>query len=170
MIENNEKSKSSSADKKSTEPKGSKTASVNELRLFLSDTFVLYMKTYAVHWNFEGSKFFSVHKMTEEQYQQLAEAVDEIAERIRALGEKAPVSLHEILGSADLNEFKHNSDGDKAISELWHTNEKLSALARELSIKVSEAGDVFTADMLTRRVGAHDKAAWMLRSFLGNTH
>lgn len=169
MIERKE-STSTNADKKLTDYKVSKTDTVNELRVFLSDTFVLYMKTYAVHWNFEGPKFFSVHRLTEEQYKELAEAVDEIAERIRALGEKAPVSLHEILGAADMKEYRHNSDDDKALTELWHTHEKLSALARQLSIKLGEHGDVFTADMLTRRVGAHDKAAWMLRSFLGHTH
>lgn len=147
-----------------------KTDSVNELRVFLSDTFVLYMKTYAVHWNYEGAKFFSVHRLCEEQYGQLATAVDDIAERIRALGEKAPVSLKDILGGADVNEYKHNSDDDKALLELCRTHEKLSGKARELVLKLGEAGDVYSADLLTRRVGEHDKSAWMLKAFLGNNH
>lgn len=147
-----------------------KSDTVNELRVFLSDTFLLYMKTYAVHWNYEGAKFFSVHRLTEEQYGQLATAVDDIAERIRALGEKAPVSLKEILGGADMGEYKHNSDDDKALIELSNTHQKLSAKARELVHKLSEAGDIYSADMLTRRVGEHDKSVWMLKSFLGNNH
>lgn len=155
---------------KDAEKPMSASEALTELRVFLSDTFLLYMKTYAVHWNYEGTKFFSVHRLTEEHYKQLAEAIDEIAERIRALGEKAPVSLREILGDADINESKSQSDDDKALTELVRTHEKLSAKARELVGKLDDAGDVYTADMLTRRVGEHDKSAWMLKSFLGQAH
>lgn len=141
-------------------------ADTSRLRKFLADTFVLYMKTYAVHWNYQGSKFFSVHKLTEEQYEHLQEAIDEMAERIRAMGGEAPFSLAEMLASADLDEL--SADGgasDRSVHNLADSN---SALAAEAERVVEELGDEdpYTVDLLTSRIGAHDKAAWMLRSLL----
>ncbi|MBX2993403.1 MAG: DNA starvation/stationary phase protection protein [Bdellovibrionaceae bacterium] len=137
------------------------------LKVVLADTFVLYMKTYAVHWNYKGAKFFSVHRLTEEHYKALADAIDEIAERIRAKGDEAPFSLKDIMGSADLNEIKESDVGtDQALRDLIKSHEMLSQKAREASIALDEVDDVYSADMMTRRVGDHDKAAWMLKSFL----
>ncbi|MBY0316786.1 MAG: DNA starvation/stationary phase protection protein [Bdellovibrionales bacterium] len=136
------------------------------LKTVLADTFVLYMKTYAVHWNYQGSKFFSVHKLTEMHYQELAEAIDEIAERIRAKGDEAPVALASILDSADLAEMKNSKvHGDKALAELVASHMTLAGKAKEAAEALEEK-DRFSADMLTARIGAHEKAAWMLRSFL----
>lgn len=137
------------------------------LKLVLADTFVLYMKTYAVHWNYKGAKFFSVHKLTEEHYQELADAIDEIAERIRALGDEAPISLKNIIGSADLDEMKlHQAGSDQALEELYNGHDLLSKRAKEAADKLVEAGDLFSGDLMIRRIGAHDKASWMLHSFL----
>lgn len=137
------------------------------LRLVLSDTFVLYMKTYAVHWNYQGPKFFSVHKMTEEQYGQLAEAIDKIAERIRALGETAPISLQTILASSDLEEMSRTeASTDQALLNLISSHTLLAQRAHEACKTCEEAEDVFSQDMMIQRVGEHDKAAWMIRSFL----
>ncbi len=140
------------------------------LRRVLADTFVLYMKTYAVHWNYKGAKFFSVHKLTEEHYQGLAEAIDEIAERIRAKGFEAPLSLFHILQTADLNEMKEHSAGsDKALLELAASHEILAKRAKEAADFLDEQGDLFSSDMMIGRIGAHQKAAWMLKSFLQTT-
>ncbi|HXH73646.1 MAG TPA: DNA starvation/stationary phase protection protein [Bacteriovoracaceae bacterium] len=137
------------------------------LKLVLADTFVLYMKTYAVHWNYKGGKFFSVHRLTEEQYQELATAIDEIAERIRAKGDEAPISLSSILGSSDLSEMtSHSASDDNAIRELVDGHTLLSKRAKEAALSLEQEQDFYSMDMMVARIGAHDKAAWMLRSFL----
>lgn len=140
------------------------------LKLVLADTFVLYMKTYAVHWNYKGAKFFSVHKLTEQHYQELAEAIDEIAERIRAKGDEAPISLENILGSADLSEMRnHEASDDHALRELVAGHELLAKRAKESADRLLEDGDLFSNDLMIGRIGAHEKAAWMLRSFLSGS-
>lgn len=136
-----------------------------DLRSFLSQTFVIYMKTYALHWNYVGPKFFSVHKMTEEQYEELAGAVDLMAERMRALGDEAPVSLKQILEHADLREFTRVSNGESAIRELAKSHRLVSELAKKTAEAAEKANDLFTHDLLVARVGVHDKFAWMLESF-----
>lgn len=139
----------------------------DELKIVLADTFVLYMKTYAVHWNYQGGKFFSVHQMTEGQYTELAEAIDEIAERIRALGDPAPVSLQAMIGSSDISEF--TQDGvvsDRALDNLAASHLELAKKAKEAAHQADEAEDDFTADLLIARIGAHEKAAWMIKSLL----
>lgn len=140
---------------------------VESLRLVLADTFVLYMKTYAVHWNYQGPKFFSVHKLTEEHYQQLAEAIDVIAERIRAIGEVAPISLETILASSDLDEMrKGNAEGDETLIDLIEGHTLLAQRAHEAADICEKSRDIFSQDMMIQRIGEHEKAAWMLRSFL----
>lgn len=138
------------------------------LQLVLADTFVLYMKTYAVHWNYQGPKFFSVHKMTEEHYAHLASAIDEIAERLRALGKGAPISLETILANSDLGELrkKNAATDDKALMDLASDHLLLSRRAHEAALVCGEADDLFSQDMMIQRVGEHDKAAWMIRSFM----
>ncbi|MEZ0391188.1 MAG: Dps family protein [Pseudobdellovibrionaceae bacterium] len=137
------------------------------LQLVLADTFVLYMKTYAVHWNYQGPKFFSVHKLTEEQYQQLAESIDEIAERLRAMGRVAPISLETILANSDLEEMrKRPAQDDQALLDLISGHTLLSKRAHQAALTSGDASDLFSQDMMIQRVGAHDKAIWMLRSFL----
>ncbi len=141
-----------------------------QLKLVLADTFVLYMKVYAVHWNYKGAKFFSVHKLTEEHYQELAEAIDEIAERIRAKGDEAPISLSNILSSTDMKEMRtHSASDDHAIHELVEGHMTLARKAKEAALSLEEEGDYYSNDLMVGRIGAHEKAAWMLRSFLSNT-
>ncbi len=136
------------------------------LKRVLADTFVLYMKTYAVHWNYKGAKFFSVHKLTEEHYKNLADAIDEIAERIRALGADAPISLASILTSSDLAEMDRSEMNDKALRELVAGHELLAKRAHEAADALADESDDFSNDMMVGRIGAHEKAAWMLKSFL----
>jgi len=164
-----EKKKNARPNLKATAPAATaeSTNVLDALQLVLSDTFVLYMKTYAVHWNYQGPKFFSVHKITEEQYQELAEAIDSIAERIRALKQIAPISLETILASSDLEEMSRaDANNDQALLNLISSHALLAKRAHEATKICEEADDIFSQDMMIQRVGAHDKAAWMLRSFL----
>lgn len=148
--------------------KSEEKSSISEqLKVVLADTFVLYMKTYAVHWNYQGGKFFSVHQMTEGQYTELATAIDEIAERIRALGDPAPVSLQAMIGSSDIAEF--TQDGivsDRALDNLASSHLELAKKAKEAAHEADDAEDDFSADLLIGRIGAHEKAAWMIKSLL----
>lgn len=139
---------------------------VENYRQILADTFVLYMKTYAVHWNYTGTNFFSVHKLTEEQYGELAETVDELAERIRALGHDAPISLSSILKSADIKEIGADEDVQTMLRELTEGHRELSKRAKAAADALDEADDDFGNDFMVARIGAHDKAAWMLGSLL----
>ena len=138
---------------------------IEHLRRVLSDTFVLYMKTYAVHWNYTGSNFFSIHRLTEEQYKELAEAVDEIAERVRALGHQAPISLEAMLESSDLKEIGNGKmAGGAMLEELARGHDLLAKRAKEAADATEEGDDDFSNDMMVGRIGAHEKAAWMIKS------
>lgn len=133
----------------------------------LSDTFILYMKTYAVHWNYQGANFFSIHKLTEAQYEELAEAIDEIAERVRALGHEAPISLGDILAAGDLKEIKNTGISSSAmLEELGRGHDLLAKRAKQAADAADEADDDFSNDMMVGRIGAHQKAAWMLKSLI----
>ncbi|WP_207537419.1 Dps family protein [Sabulicella rubraurantiaca] len=134
------------------------------LKGFLADTYVLLAKTQACHWNARGKNFYGLHKLTEEQYQELFQAVDDIAERIRALGGDAPVSLADMLGLASLDEAKEVHATDEAVRLLTADNRSLAERAKELALDADEADDLATADMLTERVQVHEKAAWLLSS------
>lgn len=140
--------------------------SVKQLKRVLADTFVLYMKTYVVHWNYTGENFFSIHKLTETQYGELAEAIDEIAERIRAIGTEAPLSLSDILSTADLKEMRDDSDPVAALRELADGHRLLAKRAKEAADVTADTGDDFSNDMMIGRIGAHDKASWMLQSMI----
>lgn len=144
-----------------------KQAGFESLKRVLSDTFVLYMKTYAIHWNYTGANFFSVHKLTEIQYSELAEAVDEIAERLRALGHTAPISLEGILESSDLKEIGSGKMSSGAmLEELARGHDLLAKRAKEAADATDECDDDFSNDMMIGRMGAHEKAAWMIKSML----
>jgi starvation-inducible DNA-binding protein len=142
------------------------TESVSHLKRVLADTFVLYMKTYVVHWNYTGANFFSVHKLTEGQYQELAEAIDSIAERIRAIGTEAPLSLSDVLLTADLKEMSDDSDPVKALRELAEGHKLLAERAKEAAEATEENSDYYSNDMMIGRIGSHDKASWMLESLV----
>lgn len=138
---------------------------LDQLRTVLSDTFILYMKTYAVHWNYTGSNFFSIHKLTEAQYTELAEAIDEIAERVRALGHETPISLTNMLESGDLKEIKNAHISAAAmLQDLTKSHDLLAKRAKEAADAAEKADDDFSNDMMVARIGAHQKALWMLRS------
>lgn len=136
----------------------------NELKKALADSYVLYLKTLGVHWNITGPTFFSLHKLTEEQYEDLHEAIDGIAERIRALGQIAPACFGEFVNSAAITSDAIPDNAEDMLDSLIADNEKLARRFREFVAVAEKAEDVFTADMLTARIGQHEENAWMLRS------
>ena len=134
----------------------------------LADTYTLYLKTHNYHWNVRGPMFHSLHAMFEQQYSELALAVDEVAERIRALGELAPGSYSEFAKLASIPEGNSRNDAKTMIRELVEGQEAVVRTCRELFPVVDEANDEPTADLLTTRMQTHEKNAWMLRVLLDN--
>jgi starvation-inducible DNA-binding protein len=132
----------------------------------LANSYVLYAKVQGFHWNVTGPMFYGVHKSTEEQYEDLADSIDEIAERIRAIGFKSPTTLARFVQAADVKEEGGNPEAAEMIRILMHDHE---AVAKSLRAAVEEADrleDVFTADLLTARIGKHEQYAWMLRAMV----
>jgi starvation-inducible DNA-binding protein len=138
-----------------------------QLKTFMADTYLLLAKTQACHWNARGQNFIGIHKLTEEQYNELFEAVDELAERVRALDTDAPFSLAEMQRIATLEEATQVHGIDDAIRMLVTDNKAMAERARELALDADEQDDLVTHDMLVKRIEVHDKAAWLLRSNLG---
>ncbi len=137
------------------------------LSQLLADTYLLYVKTHGYHWNVTGPLFNTLHLMFEQQYNELALAVDQIAERIRALGFPAPASYAEFSRLASVSE----DDGDwpaaeEMIRRLVKGQEAVVRTARSVFPAAEQAGDEPTADLLTQRMQVHEKTAWMLRSML----
>jgi starvation-inducible DNA-binding protein len=139
---------------------------VHGLSRALAETYVLYLKTQGFHWNVVGPLFYGLHKLTEEQYRNLAAAVDEIAERIRALGHPAPASFAEFTALSSISEMKELQSADAAVRELAHDHEQISRTLRETADIADEFKDKASADMLTGRLKAHEHMAWMLRSLV----
>jgi starvation-inducible DNA-binding protein len=131
-----------------------------------ADSYTLYAKTLGVHWNVQGPSFYGLHNMTEAQYQELHEAADAIAERIRALGKLAPTgnATFRELTVID-NDAPHKPTRDM-IAELVADNETVARRMSEFAELADEAGDLFSHDMLVARIGVHEQNAWMLRASL----
>ena len=136
------------------------------LSRLLADSYTLYLKTHNYHWNVTGPQFNTLHQMFEEQYTELATAVDEIAERIRALGIKAPGSYTEFAALTDIEEGSGDESAEEMIRQLAVGQETLVRTARDVFPAADDANDEPTADLLTQRMQIHEKNAWMLRSML----
>ncbi len=133
----------------------------------LADTYVLYAKIQGFHWNVRGPNFYGIHKMTEEQYEDLHGAIDEVAERIRAVGFLAPTTLSRFVASATVKEGEMTDDAPAMLEILVKDHQTVVKSLRDAVEEAEKVNDVFTADMLTARIGTHEKFAWMLRSQLG---
>ena len=135
---------------------------------FLSDAFTLYLKTHNFHWNVTGPMFNTLHTMFEAQYTEQWNALDEIAERIRALGFDAPASFAEFARLSSIKEGPAVGGGDwrGMVQQLVTGNEALCRTAREVLETADDADDAPTEDLLTQRLQTHEKYAWMLRSLL----
>jgi len=137
------------------------------LSKLLADSYTLYLKTHNYHWNVTGPMFSTLHLMFEEQYTELSTAVDEIAERIRALGIKAPGSYVAFAKLTSIEEETGEPTAEQMIERLVIAQETVVRTAREVFSIASDANDEPTADLLTQRMQVHEKNAWMLRSLLG---
>jgi starvation-inducible DNA-binding protein len=136
------------------------------LSRLLADSYTLYLKTHNYHWNVTGPLFNTLHQMFEAQYTELATAVDEIAERIRALGHRAPGSYEEFAALTSIVEDTEAPSAERMIEQLVIGQETVVRTARDVFPVADEAGDEPTADLLTQRMNLHEKNAWMLRSML----
>ena len=136
------------------------------LSRLLADTYTLYLKTHKYHWNVTGPMFQTLHLMFETQYNELALAVDLIAERIRALDVLAPGSYTEFARLSEITEDTDTPAATEMIRRLVEGQESVIRTARSLYPIVNEAHDEVTADLLTQRIQIHEKTAWMLRSLL----
>ncbi|MEO1592188.1 MAG: Dps family protein [Cyanobacteria bacterium J06632_22] len=136
------------------------------LSRLLADTYTLYLKTHNFHWNVTGPMFNTLHLMFEAQYNELALAVDSIAERIRALGFPAPGTYSAYAKLSSIEETEGVPTAEEMIKLLVEGQEAVARTAREAFPAVDAANDEPTADLLTQRLQVHEKTAWMLRSLL----
>ena len=143
-------------------------AASKAMETLLASTYSLYLKTQYYHWNVVGMPFYALHQMFEEQYKELAEAIDELAERIRALGKMAPGTFRDFseLSSIEEDQF-FPKDWQIMVRNLVDGHEEIVKQCREVINKVKHVNDEVTIDILTKRMFIHEKTSWMLRSTLG---
>jgi starvation-inducible DNA-binding protein len=132
----------------------------------LADTYTLYLKTHNFHWNVTGPMFQTLHLMFETQYNELALAVDLVAERIRALGFTAPGTYKQFTQLSAIKEDTGIPKAEDMIRRLVEGHETVARTAREIFKAAEAASDQPTCDLLTQRMQVHEKTAWMLRSLL----
>lgn len=132
----------------------------------LADTYTLYLKTHSYHWNVTGPQFNTLHTMFMDQYNELWLAVDEIAERIRSLGVVAPGSYSAFAQLTSIDEDSDVPTAEGMLRNLLTGHEVVVRTARSVLPLAGEASDEPTADLLTQRMQASEKTAWMLRSML----
>ncbi len=139
-------------------------AIIKRLEATLADTYALYLKTQNYHWHVKGPQFKSLHELFEMQYKELAEAVDQIAERILMKGHKAPATFSELNHLKTIQDGNSSINANQMISELAEDNK---TLIRDLNqaIKIAQDNnDEGTISLLSERIAAHEKAHWMLNA------
>lgn len=136
------------------------------LKKALADTYTLMIKSHNYHWNVEGPDFRGLHLLFEEQYNELFAAVDLIAERIRALGEKAPASMSEFSKLTKIKDGNNELDAAGMLADLYASNLAAAETMKKLFDISEKAGDGASNDLSNQRRGAHEKAAWMLKASL----
>ena len=142
------------------------TATTESLSRLLADSYLLYLKTHNFHWNVTGPMFTTLHTLFETEYTELALAVDEIAERIRALGAVAPGTFAAYGKLASIQEAEGVPKATDMIRELVADQAKVVAAAKAVVEAAEAAGDDATADLGIRRIQIHEKNSWMLASHL----
>ncbi len=136
------------------------------LKPVLAESVQLYTLTQNVHWNVTGPLFQGVHVLTEEQYTELAPAIDEIAERIRTLGSKAPGGLKAYQELGDIADGDENAPAEQMVQTLSAAHQHLASRIRPIIRQAGEAEDEVTAGLLTDRLTVHEKAQWMLNAIV----
>lgn len=139
---------------------------IEALKKVLGDTYALAVKTQNYHWNVEGENFSALHTLFETQYDELFASIDEIAERIRALGEKAPGSFAAFSKLKTLPDGDADLDAFGMVKDLYKSNQHVLETLKAAFEKSDKAGDEGTSDLFVGRMRAHEKAAWMLKSSL----
>jgi starvation-inducible DNA-binding protein len=142
------------------------SATVAALSQLLADSYTLYLKTHNYHWNVTGPMFTTLHTLFETQYTELALAVDQIAERIRALGSFAPGSYSEFGKVSKVKEAKGHPKATQMIRDLVVDQKKVADAAHKVIEAAEAANDQASADLATRRLDVHEKNSWMLQSHL----
>ena len=145
---------------------GSKKQVAEALSHLLADSYTLYTKTHGYHWNVTGPMFTTLHNLFEQEYTELALAVDEIAERIRAVGEIAPGSYSQFSKLAVVKEAKGVPKAEEMVKDLAADQDLVAKAAQKVIAAAEAAGDDASADLGVRRIEVHEKNAWMLRSHL----
>lgn len=137
------------------------------LKVVLANTYTLYLKTQNYHWNVVGAHFHHFHLLFEEQYKALVEAVDVIAERIRALGDIAPGSFQEFTSLKTISEAKKSIDAFAMIKDLIESHEAVCKNIKLILQQAKDEEDEVTQDLMIQRLADHEKTLWMLRALLG---
>jgi starvation-inducible DNA-binding protein len=147
---------------------GKRESIAKGLSTLLAETYTLYLKTHKYHWNVTGPMFQTLHTMFETQYNELALAVDEIAERIRVLGVKAPGSYTEFSALSRVKDDPAlGADANSMVAQLLKDHEQVTQTAKEILPVLEGANDEGTNSLLGARIEFHEKTAWMLKSSLG---
>lgn len=136
----------------------------NNLKKLLADSYTLYLQTHNFHWNVTGSQFRELHLMFEEHYNELALAVDEIAERIRTLGVAAPGTYRAFAELSGIEEVEGVPEAKEMLKILNHSHELVVRTCREALKVAQEADDESSAALISDRMRVHEKTAWMLRA------
>lgn len=154
--------------KKKTKRKSAKGANpvAEALRLVVADSYALLAQTHLCHWNVRGPSFFSLHTAFEEQYTELFTAIDEIAERIRALGTLAPGGLSNLAKLAGISEIKEDASSTEMVKHLVAAQRKLVKDLVAARDTAADNGDDQSEDLMIARIQVHDKTIWMLESYL----
>jgi starvation-inducible DNA-binding protein len=134
----------------------------------LTDTYLLVIKSHVYHWNVVGPLFQPIHEMTEEHYENLFQACDDLAERIRALGHTAPLTDKRVLADGDISIDKTAPTAGEMVEELVADHEGLCRKMRDAAGMAEEKDDFVTHDLLTGRLTYHEKAIWMLRAIIAD--
>ncbi|MGB0370820.1 MAG: Dps family protein [Opitutales bacterium] len=142
------------------------TQVIPALRQVVADSYALLGQTHICHWNVRGPGFFALHTAFEMQYTELFTAIDEIAERIRALGALAPGGLGNLASMAGVTEIEEDASAESMVEHLAKTNEHLVANLVKARDIAGDAGDNQTEDLMIARIQIHEKTIWMLRSYL----
>lgn len=159
----------STATTSKTAPKTQSNAVISGLKTLLADTYALMGQTHLAHWNVEGDNFFQLHTAFQTQYEELFTAVDDIAERLRALDVLAPGGLRTLADASEIQELPINHTPAKDfVAHLVDSHETVVACAHALREAAGDANDLETQDLVIGRLQVHQKTLWMLKSFLKN--
>lgn len=167
IVEKAEKERTTQATAPS-EKRGSsdKTSAVNGLYKLLADSYALLIKTHNYHWNATGPNFYSFHKLTEEKYTELFTSIDDIAEKVRSLGEKVPASMKHFNDLSDVVEPNFQLSINDMILDIVHTNKAIARDVQKMIPNFESSGRKDIVDFLTARLSWHSKTEWLFKSML----